>query len=1045
MKKTILFIVVLLLCNVAMAQIKVTGRVTSSDDGSPIPYANIQVKGMKNIGATTDLNGRFSIENVSRDAILVVTYIGYATKEVPVQGRSEVNIELVSDVLNLDEVMVVAYGTAKKSTFTGAASVVKADAIKDVPTLSFENALSGKIAGMQITTTSGQAGSTSSIRIRGIGSMNASNEPLYVIDGVPAISGSTGQMGDYLYTSNNVMSTLNPSDIESITVLKDAAASALYGSRAANGVIVVTTKKGKDGKPVVNFKASVGISPKWATDNYEAASPEQQIELYYENFWNAGIYYQNKTPEQASANALSQLNKRFNKHGYTFTAPDNTVNSLTVGGDRAGTFFNWDDVLFRTAVYQTYDMSVSGASDRSNYYSSLSYTKEQGRISINDYERVTGRVNLNQKINRFIEFTTNINIARSEKSGFNDTRSTGANYFMQSRNLLWPLYWPTDYVTGQPWTDRYGSYAYNPVYYNDQWENSTKMLKISANESLTIKFLPELIFKTVFSYDNTNTMDHLYYSALHFSGSSTSGSVNEMSTNTSKIVSSSTLSYNKVFADKHTIGALIGWEAEDNKTYFQRSTGTNLPTSTLHTVSTAGKLDASGYNWGNTMLSALSRLEYNYLSKYYFSASYRRDGSSKLGEDNRWGDFWSVAGSWKINSEKFMENLDYISNLRLRASYGVNGTLPTSNYGWRSLTSYTNNYMQNPGGGVSTIADPTLSWETSYTYNFALEFGLFNQRLSGTVEYFDRTSKNLLQDVPISLVTGFGSTLKNIGEINNYGVEIEISGDIIKKKDLRWSASITASSIKSKVRKLYGGQPITWYDPTGGDARAKFRYVEGGSTLALYGLEWAGVDDETGKNVWYLNNDATPDLTVKGRPATFSYSKASEVILGDVNPKLFGGINTDVKWKNFSAGLNFTYKIGGYTYDGAGRDVTDDGYYWERIVSKDQYKNRWTPEHKNAKLPMRAAIDMEDVNQKSSRHMHKADYLRLKNITIGYSLPKSIVNKINISDVRVYFNGSNLWTLSAYDVYDPEVNEYGSRGWETPISKTYTFGVEFTF
>jgi len=246
------------------------------------------------------------------------------------------------------------------------------------------------------------------------------------------------------------MSTLNPSDIESITVLKDAAASALYGSRAANGVIVVTTKKGKEGKPVVNFKASVGISPDWATDNYETATPEQQLELYYENFWNAGIYYQNKTPEQASANALAQMNKRFNKHGYTFTAPDNTVNSLTVGGDRAGTFYNWDDVLFRTAVYQTYDMSVSGASDRSNYYSSLSYTKEQGRITINDYERITGRVNLNQKINRFIEFTTNINIARSEKSGFNDTRSTGSNYFLQSRNLLWPLYWPTDYVTGQP-------------------------------------------------------------------------------------------------------------------------------------------------------------------------------------------------------------------------------------------------------------------------------------------------------------------------------------------------------------------------------------------------------------------------------------------------------------------------------------------------------------------------------------------------------------------------------------------------------------------
>lgn len=292
MKKTILFVVVLLLCNVAMAQMKVTGKVTSSEDGSPIPFANIQIKGVRNIGATTDLDGKFTFESISKDAILVVTYIGFTTQEVPVQGRSEVNIALVSDALNLEEVMVVAYGTVKKGTFTGAASLVKADAIKDVPSLSFENALNGKVAGMQITTTSGQAGSTSSIRIRGIGSMNASNEPLYVIDGVPVVSGDSGQMGDYIYTSNNVMSSLNPNDIESITVLKDAAASALYGSRAANGVIVVTTKKGKEGKPVISFKASVGVSPTWATSNFDAASTEQQVEMYYENFWNAGVYYQ---------------------------------------------------------------------------------------------------------------------------------------------------------------------------------------------------------------------------------------------------------------------------------------------------------------------------------------------------------------------------------------------------------------------------------------------------------------------------------------------------------------------------------------------------------------------------------------------------------------------------------------------------------------------------------------------------------------------------------------------------------------------------------
>ncbi|MFA5849106.1 MAG: SusC/RagA family TonB-linked outer membrane protein [Bacteroidales bacterium] len=803
MKKTILFVLSLLLVNMVMAQMKVTGRVTSSEDGSPIPYANIQVKGVRGVGATTDLEGRYAFDNLSKDAVLIFTYIGFTSQEIPVNGRAVIDVSLATDALNLEEVMVVAYGTAKKGTFTGAASVVKSDAIKDMPNVSFEGALNGKVAGMQITTLSGQAGSTSSIRVRGIGSMNASNDPLYVVDGVPVVSGNSSQLSGYIYTSSNVMSTINPSDIESITVLKDAAASSLYGSRAANGVIVITTKRGKLGRTSVNFKASVGFTPSFATDNYEVATPEQQVEMYYENFWNAGVYYQGKTNAVASADALKQLNNRFNKHGYIFTAPDYTVNSLTIGGDRAGTFFNWEDVLFRTATFQTYDLSVSGATDASSYYTSLSYTKEQGRSVINDFDRITGRVNLSQKVGKYVDFTTNINIARSGKEGFNDTRSTGANYFLQSRNLFWPLYWPTDYVTGAPWTARYGSYAYNPVYYNNEWENTSKTLRITANEAITVKILPELTFKTILSYDNSQTKDHLYYSAAHFTGAGTKGSVTEMTTNTNKLVSSSTLNYNRTFAEKHNVGLLVGWEAEDNQSDFQRSSGTDLPTSALHTVATAGKLDASAYYWGNTMLSLLSRVEYNYNNKYYASGSFRRDGSSRLGPESRWGNFWSLAGSWRIDEESFMKNIDVISSLRLRGSYGVNGTLPSSNYGWRSLSTYANKYMELPGGGVSTIADASLSWETSYTSNIALEFGLLDQRITGTVEYFNRDSKDLLQDVPISQITGLSSTLKNVGEINNNGIEIELNGDIVKNKNLTWSVGITASHVKSSVTKLY--------------------------------------------------------------------------------------------------------------------------------------------------------------------------------------------------------------------------------------------------
>ena len=302
MKKLIFIILAAFFVNTAMAQTRVTGTVTASEDGSPIPYAVVLLKGARGVGTNTDAEGKYAISNVSSDAVLIFSYVGYKKQEIPVAGRTVVNVELVTDALSLDEVIVVAYGTSTKGTFTGAASVVKADAIRDVPTLSFENAMGGKVAGLQITTVSGQAGSTSSIRVRGIGSMNASNEPLYVVDGVPVISGNVTQMG--IYTSSNVMNSINPNDIESITVLKDAAASALYGSRAANGVIVITTKQGKQGKPVINFKASVGMTPSFATDNFEAASPREQVELYYENFWNAGVYSYGDTYADASASAL---------------------------------------------------------------------------------------------------------------------------------------------------------------------------------------------------------------------------------------------------------------------------------------------------------------------------------------------------------------------------------------------------------------------------------------------------------------------------------------------------------------------------------------------------------------------------------------------------------------------------------------------------------------------------------------------------------------------------------------------------------------------
>ncbi len=1028
----------------------IAGRVISAEDNQPVVGATVLVKGTS-LGSVTDVEGRFSIANVPNTArTLQISYVGMQTTEVTIAPN--VTIALQTDSEMLDEVMVVAYGTARRSSFTGSASVVRADAIKDLPTTSFENALNGKIAGVQITTSTGQAGSAPNIRIRGNGSMNASNEPLYVIDGVPVVSGSVGQMGDYTYTTNNVMNSLNPEDIESISVLKDAAASSLYGSRAANGVILITTKKGKEGKPVVSLKSSVGFTPGWATDNYEPAGTQEQVNMLYMVFHDYRTS-NGRTIEEANTYALSQLNRRFNKHGYSFaTSGAGLYENVNIteydDSGRGGTFFDWENAYFRTAVYQTHDLSVSGATPTTNYYTSLSYTKDEGRLRKNNFDRVSGRVNLTQKVGSFFEIGTNVSLSRTTNEGFNDTRNTGSNYFMQTRNLLWRLYWPTDYKTDEPLKTRYGSYAYNGIYYDEQWENKSANNRLSATQTAVLHILPQLNVRSIFSYDNTTVKDHIYFSANHFSGAATNGAVHEMRTVYEKMVSSTTANYNETFED-HSVGTLIGFEAEKNTTDFVRATGNNLPTSTLHTVATAGTQTSSAYSWGNSMVSVLSKIDYNYAQRYYASTSFRRDGSSRLDPEHRWGNFWSVAGSWRIAGEKFMQDNPVISDLRIRASYGVNGTLPASNYGYMSLMGFTAKYMNNPGGTLNTVGNNDLSWETSYTNNIGLDFGLFSQRLRGTVEYFNRDSKDLLQDVPISTVTGFSSALKNIGQINNKGIEIELSGDILNNKNgWNWFAGINAAFIKSKVTKLYNGADIIWYDPTGSDSRAQYIYREGESTLALYGYEWAGVDKTNGRSVYYVNDENDPaagDFQHNGRGATYDYRQANYVILGDVMPKVSGGFNTNVSYKEITLGLNFIYKIGGKLYDGAYKDVADDGYYWERIRAKSYYENMWTESNPDGTQPRLDGNDLTDAMQYSSRHMHDASFVRLKNISLSYSLPKPYLIKTFVNDARIFFNASNIWTASKYKEADPEVNEYGTRGWETPIGKTFVFGIDLKF
>ena len=1022
---------IILLClavfsaNIASAQSRVTGTVTFSEDGMPVAYATVTVKGVSGVGVYTDDSGKYTLDNVSSNATLIVSFVGYTTQEVLVNGRSVVNVVLSADASMFEEVMVVAYGTAKKGTFTGSASTVKSAQINDIPQASFENALVGTVSGLQMSPGSGQVGSTVSIRVRGTGSMNASNEPLYVIDGVPVVSGGIS----WEYSSNNIMNSINPNDIASITVLKDAAASALYGSRAANGVVMITTKSGKQGKMNLNFKANYGFTPTFAYNNLEKASPEDQktytIEMY--KAWARADPTKYPTEADVEAKALADYNS-------------------IIGDDPRG-YFDWEKALIKTATNQSYDLSATGGNERSSYFASFGYSFETGRARANDLERWNGRLNVSQKITDFLELTSGVSFSAVEKNGFNDTYNNAANYFHMARNMLYSNWHPTN-LDGTPHTEAWRTYAQNTLYHDDYRESVIRTNRLAVNEALKLDILPGLFLKTIFSYDETRADSFGWRAATHPEGVSNGGAVANENYKLLKLVSSTTANWEHTFADKHNVSLLAGWEAEKNKTDYVYAYGSNLPTITAKTVSTAGNKTSAGYFYGNTMLSVLSRLEYNYDDKYYVGASFRRDGSSKLSSIARWGNFWSVSGSWRLHKESFLSSVDWLDNLRLKASYGVNGTLPSGNYGYMSIYAYGTNYNNKPGGRISTTSDDSLEWETNYTYNIGVETAFLNNRITLGIDYYNRDSENLLQDVRISTVTGFSSILTNFGAMNNQGIEIEIGGDIIRKKDLKWNLSINASTLKSRITKLYDKADIIWYDPTGGDNQSKFVYREGFSPKSFYGREWAGVDPDNGNPMWFINKTNPPAADVyskkiDGRDVTTTWDKAAEVIYGCADPKLFGGINTDLTYKNLSVYMNFTYSLGGEAYNAYERYLNDDGYFTSRtrsVKAMDYWK-------KPGDITQGPGLHLEVANRFNSyqsRWLYKNNYIRLKNLMVSYNLPKSWVNKAKLSNCRVYFSGANLLTFASQNEFDPEVNVYGVKSWEMPIGRTFTFGLDIS-
>ena len=1021
MKKILLLALMALFSTAAIAQTRITGTVTSAEDQTPVSFATVAVKGNSNLITSTDNAGKFVLPNVPANAVLVVSFIGFTTQEVPVNNRTVINIVLSPDATALEEVMVVAYGTVKKGSYSGSAAVVKNEAIKDLPVSSIEQALVGNVPGMQVTSQSGQPGSMPQIRVRGIGSFNAGNQPLYVVDGVPVTSGDWSHAN--IVTSS--MNFLDPSNIETITVLKDAAAASLYGSRAANGVILVTTKTGKQGKAISTFKASYGFSD-FAVNNYPMVSEAEQEMLTREMVRN----YADDTPS-----VWNNATYNFSKDEYVNRRTEVYFPARKPGYE----YVDWRKKMFRKASAQNYEFNISGGGPDSKVFASVAYNGTQGVSLIAQMNRISANINASQKMSKAITVGGSIQYAITDQDGFQEGAGQRDNPWYSVVAKLTPRFAfkkpdGTYAHYGSESAESYdGTVFRNPYPDKDKQIANSKHTRALLRGWAEVTFIQGLTLKSIFNYDNVRVDDRFGWLVGHQYGEAYGkGYVGDRYEKINRIVSSTTLNYNKSFKN-HNLAVMAGWEAESMKRQYTNLSGINFANYNLVSTYLAGSVrDYGTRNDEQAMLSFLSSLNYDYGAKYYLTATFRRDGSSKLGPENRWGNFWSLSGSWRLINESFLKSVDWLNDLKVRGSYGINATLPSGYYDWQTLYGYSR-YGGDNSSNPSSYADRNLTWETNYTWNVALEGKLFD-RFSFIAEYYSRTTKDLLLSASIPSITGFTSTSTNIGSMLNNGVELTLNVNILKKGNLKWDVGMNWSSLHNEVLALsQKGETLT---------STPFIRKVGYSYYQYYTREYLGADPQTGLPQYYTNRVLESGELEKKITNTTS-SALSAIIEGKTGlPKGFGGINTNLSYKNFSLFLLFNYQYGNYIWDGATGYIRTDGYSPYNNMSKDMLQ-RWQKPGDITDVP-RPSISTQGRAYNSTAWIHKGDFLRLKNLTLSYNLPKEIISKVSLKSVRAYMSGTNLLTFSGLD-FDPEVPMGGYVSFTLPAMKTLTFGLEISF
>ena len=993
----------------------ISGTITDAM-GAPVAGATLSVKGTNRATASGN-DGSFVLAVSGKDKTLVISAVNFITQEIDIAGKTDIGkVTLVQGAKNLDEVVVVAYGTQRKTNITGAVGQINGSVVADKPLASVDQALQGASPGLMVSAPNGIPGAAVDVRIRGIGSIDASASPLWVIDGAIATTGDLASTS----TSTNALSGLNPDDIESISVLKDAAATALYGSRGANGVILVTTKKGKAGKTRINFTTEVGKnSVAYANDrNRPMNTPQYHQELVTATI-NGGYA---ATPAAADAFIIDPQN------------------GLGLPADWQKTNTDWLHEVTRTGNQQQYNLSLSGGNEKTQYFASAGYFDQDGTTIATNFKRYNGNISVTNKVNDRILFNVGINGSYS----FQIAPPGSAAYAspVSGAFFLPPYYSPYNADGSLKYNDPGGEFPegaqFNPLAiaaYNRYTDGQTQLRGYVSGE---YQILDNLKFTSKYSAEFLDANEYLYWNPIYGDGYplgygvATDRRIFDW-TWTNQVNYRANLNPAKDFY----LDLLAGTEAYNLNDYTIQAQGQNFPSTTVLTylASAAAPVGASNLPQGQSMNSYFSQAVFNYQNRYILSGSYRLDGSSIFAENHKWGSFYSVGGSWNINEEQFMKGLSVFNLLKLRASYGQTGNnLGFSDYPALATYGYGSPYEGNSGSALNTVGNPNLTWEVNKAFNVGVDWGIWKDRLGGSIDYYKRTTSQLLANVPLSATAGVPNSIQpqNVGSLYNQGIELSLMGKPILTKDFNWTVSFNFSHNKNRVTNLYNHSPIS--------QNTRYDITEGHDIHEFYTRLWDGANPANGDPQWFT------DATRKSVTSTSNQVKLS--LTGKIGtPQYFGSFINTFGYKGLSLTAQLYYNFGNYLYSTWENYLQSDGLYLPYFGQLSNELNGWTHAGQITNVPKQILGGNMNSNVPSTRYLYKGDYIRLRNIELAYSLPKATMDRAHINNVTIYVRGTNLLTFGTDKnlSIDPELGVNSLADFQVFTPKTFTAGVKLGF